>query len=169
MRPPAGSFRSCGLANLQDETEDAATGGALSTLEGPAASDAAVRSVLVLEPHRAGWPEVAYPLPEGWLPLPGAARLGDVPVADPEIHLDRDGSAWMFWTLEGFREPLRVTLEPEGAVRSAELVTLPPLRSDDERAQDGGASFISGPRGCVHRARRRRRAGQRPALRWRTG
>ena len=51
----------------------------------------------------------------------------------------------MFWTLEGFREPLRVTLEPEGAVRSAELVSLPPLRSDEERAQDGGASFISGP------------------------
>ena len=133
------------LANRQVETEDAATGAALSTLERPAASDAAVRSVLVLEPHRAGWPEVAYPLPEGWLPLPGAARLGDVPVADPEIRLDRDGSAWMFWTLEGFREPLRVTLEPEGAVRSAELVSLPPLRSDEERAQDGGASFISGP------------------------
>ena len=140
-----GGLTSVRLVDYQVETEDAATGAALSTLEGPAASDAAVRSVLVLEPHRASWPEVAYPVPKGWLPLPGAARLGAVPVADPEIRLDRDGSAWMFWTLEGFREPLTVTLEPEGAERRAELVTLPPLRSDEERAQDGDASFISGP------------------------
>ena len=140
--------RGARLVDFQVWTEDEA-GGELPSVrlvdDGPAAPDALVRSVLVLEPHRAGWPEVAYPVPEGWLPLPGAARLGDTPVADPEIRLDRDGSAWMFWTLEGFREPLTVTLEPEGAERRAELVTLPPLRSDEERAQDGGASFISGP------------------------
>ena len=99
----------------------------------------------MLEPHRAGWPEVAYPIPEGWLPLPGASRVGDALVADPELRFDRDGSAWMFWTLEGSRQPLTVTLEPEGAVRSAEVVTLPPLRSDEEREQDGGSSFIKGP------------------------
>ena len=131
-------------------TEDGAaevTGGELPNVRQAelAAPDAIVRSVLVLEPNQAGWPDVAYPVPEGWLPLPGAARLGAAPVGDPEIRLDRDGSAWMFWTLEGFRESLSVTLEPEGAVRSAELVTLPPLRSDEERTEDGGSSFINGP------------------------
>ena len=122
------------LVDYQVDSEDAATDVELSTLEEPAAPDAVVRSVLVLEPSRAGWPEVAYPVPEGWLPLPGAARLGNVPIADPEIQLDRDGSAWMFWTLE-----------PEGAVRRAELVTLPPLRSDEDRARDGRAGITNGP------------------------
>ena len=128
-------------------TDDAVAGGEslIARLAGLAAPDAVVRSVLVLEPHRAGWPEVAYPIPEGWLPLPGASRVGDALVADPEIRFDRDGSAWMFWTLEGSREALTVTLEPEGAVRAAEVVTLPPLRSDEEREQDGGSSFIKGP------------------------
>ncbi len=124
------------LVDFQIGTEDEAGGGELPvvTQVDLAAPDAVVTSVLVLEPHRAGWPDVAYPVPDGWVPLPGAARLGAAPVADPEIRLDRDGSPWMFWTLEGFREPLTVTLEPLGAVRSAELVTLPPLRSDEERA-----------------------------------
>ncbi|MCH7533405.1 MAG: DUF11 domain-containing protein [Gemmatimonadetes bacterium] len=137
--------RGARLVDFQVRTEEEATGGEISTLEGPAAPDAVVRRVLVLEPHRAGWPEVAYPVPEGWLPLPGAARLGDMPVADPEIRLDRDGSAWMFWTLDGLPGELRVTLEPEGAVRSAEPVTLPPLRSDEDRARDRRAGPANGP------------------------
>ena len=32
-----------------------------------AAPDDVVRSELVLEPQRAGWPDVAYPVPEGWV------------------------------------------------------------------------------------------------------
>ena len=132
------------LADFQLEAENAATDSALSTLEG-SASDAIVQSELVLEPHRAGWPEVAYPIPEGWIPLPASARLGDTPVADPEIRVDRDGSAWMFWTLGGFRESLHVTLEPESAVRSAETVTLPSLRSAEDRSRDGGSGIITGP------------------------
>ncbi len=123
--------------------DDAALGDLpAARLAGLDAADDVVRSVLVLEPHRAGWPEVAYPVPEGWLPLAGATLVGTTPVEDPEIRLDRDGSAWMVWTLEGFREPLTVTLEPEDAVRIAEAVTLPPLRSEEERAQDGGSSLI---------------------------
>ena len=137
------------LVDFQVQTEDEAAGGELSVLrlanselERP---EAVVQSELVLEPHGAGWPEVAYPIPEGWLPLPGATRVGGTPVADPEIRLDRDGTAWMFWTLEGFRQPLTVTLEPEDAVRSADLVTLPPLRSDEDRARDGGEGLTNGP------------------------
>ena len=133
------------LADLSADTENAATDVEPSTVAGSIASDPIVQSVLVLEPNRAGWPEVAYPVPEGWVPLPGAARLGEVAVADPEIRMDRDGSAWMVWTLEGFREALRVTLEPEGTVRSAEIVTLPPLRSDEERARDSRAGLTNGP------------------------
>ena len=135
------------LVDFQVGTEDLADGGELPvvTQADLAAPDAVVRSVLVLEPHRAGWPDVAYPVPDGWLPLPGAARLGAAPVADPEIRLDRDGSPWMFWTLEGFREPLFVTLEPLGAARSAELVTLPPLRSDEERALGAREGLTNGP------------------------
>ncbi len=132
------------LADYQLETESAATNAGLSSLEAPA-PDAIVQSELVLEPHRAGWPEVAYPIPEGWLPLPASARLGDTPVDDPEIRVDRDGSAWMFWTLDGLREPLHVTLEPESAVRSAETVTLPALRSAEDRSRDGGSGIITGP------------------------
>ena len=130
---------------LEGRVAPALEGRVARELEGPVAPDAVVLSVLVLEPHRAGWPEVAYPVPEGWLPLPGAARLGDVPVADPEIRVDRDGSTWMFWTLEGFRQPLTVTLEPEGAVRSAELVSLPPLRSAEDRPMDRLAELTNGP------------------------
>ncbi|MEE8384947.1 MAG: hypothetical protein V3S01_03410, partial [Dehalococcoidia bacterium] len=132
-------------ADYQIEGEEAVIEGEISTLAGLTAPDAVVLSQLVLEPHRAGWPEVAYPIPEGWLPLPGAVRLGATPVADPEIRLDRDGSPWMLWTLEGFREPLTVTLEPEGAVRAPELVTLPALRSDEDRLRDGGSGIITGP------------------------
>jgi uncharacterized repeat protein (TIGR01451 family) len=131
------------LVSSQVETEDATA--EISTPDGTTALDRAVQGELVLEPSRAGWPEVVYPLPEGWLPMPGATRVGNRPVADPEIRRDRDGSAWMVWTLEGLREPLHLTLEPEGAVRSAEPVTLPPVRSDDERAQDAQAGFINGP------------------------
>ena len=141
---PDGNLPVIRLADYEIETENAAASGGLSTIEVPA-PDGAVLSELVLEPHRAGWPEVAYPIPEGWLPLPASAHLGDTPIADPEIRLDRDGSTWMFWTLEGFREPLRVTLEPEGAVRRAETVTVPALRSDEERSRDGGSGFITGP------------------------
>ena len=135
------------LVDFQVWTEDEAGGGELPvvTQADLAAPDDVVRSALLLEPHRAGWPEVAYPVPEGWVPLPGAARLGDASVADPEILLDRDGSPWMFWTLEGFREPLTVTLEAEGAVRSVELVTLPPLRSDEERALGAREGLTTGP------------------------
>ena len=141
--------RGAKLVDFQVQTEDEAAGGELPVLrlansvDEPAA--AVVRSVLVLEPHRAGWPEVAYPVPEGWLPIPGATLVGNTPVADPEIRLDRDGSAWMFWTLDGFRESLHVTLEPEGAVRPPEPVTLPALRSDEERAQGGSAGLFNGP------------------------
>ena len=154
--------RDARLVDFQVWTEDEAAGGELPivSLVDVTAPEDVVRSVLVLDPARAGWPEVAYPVPEGWLPLPGAARLGDAPVADPEIRLDRDGTAWMFWTLEGFREPLTVTLEPEGAVRSAELVTLPPLRSDEERERGRPRRAYQRPRSCVHRARRRRRSEQ---------
>ena len=135
------------LVDFQIRNEDVAGGGEspVVTQVDLAAPDAVVRSVLVLEPSQAGWPDVAYPVPEGWLPLPGAARLGAAPVADPEIRLDRDGSPWMFWTLEGFREPLSVTLEPLGAARSAELVTLPPLRSDEERALGASEGITNGP------------------------
>ena len=135
------------LVDFQIRNEDLAGGGEspVVSLVDLAAPDAVVTSVLVLEPQRAGWPEVAYPVPEGWVPLPGAARLGDASVADPEIRLDRDGSPWMFWTLEGFREPLTVTLEPLGAARSAELVTLPPLRSDEERALGAREGLTTGP------------------------
>ena len=135
------------LVDFQIRNEDLAGGGEspVVSLVDLAAPDAVVTSVLVLEPHRAGWPDVAYPVPEGWVPLPGAARLGAASVADPEIRLDRDGSPWMFWTLEGFREPLTVTLEPLGAARSAEAVTLPPLRSDEERTLGAREGLTNGP------------------------
>ena len=121
------------LVDFQIGTEDVAGGGespvvSLADLAAPGRSrDGAC---WCWSPSRAGWPDVAYPVPEGWLPLPGAARLGAAPVADPEIRLDRDGSPWMFWTLEGFREPLTVTLEPLGAARSVEArdASAPPLR-----------------------------------------
>ena len=135
------------LVNFQVWTEDEAGGVELPVVRQVdlAAPDDVVRSELVLEPQQAGWPDVAYPVPEGWVPLSGAARLGDEPVADPAIRLDRDGSPWMFWTLEGFREPLTVTLEAEDAVRRAELVTLPPLRSDEERALGAREGITNGP------------------------
>ena len=60
------------LVDFQIGTEDVAGGGSFPvvTQVDLAAPDAVVRSVLVLEPSRAGWPDVAYPVPEGWLPLP---------------------------------------------------------------------------------------------------
>ena len=135
------------LVNFQVWIEDEAGGVELPvvTQADLAAPDDVVRSELVLEPQRAGWPDVAYPVPEGWVPLAGAARLGDEPVADPAIRLDRDGSPWMFWTLEGLREPVSVTLEPLGAARYEELVTLPPLRSDEERALGAREGITNGP------------------------
>ena len=131
------------LVDFQIGTEDVAGGGELPvvSLADLAAPDAVVTSVLVLEPNRAGWPEVAYPVPEGWLPLPGAARLGAAPVADPEIRMDRDGSPWMFWTLEGFREPLTVTLEPLGGSpeRGGCDASATPLRRGADTGRPGRA------------------------------
>jgi len=101
---------------------------------------------VVLEPAAAGWPEVAFPLPAGWHPLEGSARVGSRPAPDPDVRRDRSGAEVLYWSFENEDEPAPVRLRLSAtAPASGEIVTVLAQRSAEERDEDRGNAFLFGP------------------------
>ncbi|MCH7717375.1 MAG: DUF11 domain-containing protein [Gemmatimonadetes bacterium] len=103
---------------------------------------------LVIAPAAPGWPQLTRPLPEGWELVPGTTRIGDVPAPDPELRKDRTGRLLLHWTLTGRPgAPVSVRLRPADSLEPLEVeeVSLPALRTTEEREADEKRAFIMGP------------------------
>ncbi len=101
---------------------------------------------VVLEPASAGWPELAYPLGDGWSFVEGSAYLNGVRVSDPEVRPDRSGRPWLFWDFQDVPiGPISLKLQPATTARVTGVVSVPTLRSDEERAEEKRRNFVAGP------------------------
>ena len=103
---------------------------------------------LVIAPAAAGWPQLTRPLPEGWELVPGTTRIGDASAPDPELRKDRTGQPFLHWTLTGRPGvPVSVRLRPAGSLEPLEVeeVSLPALRTTEEREADEKLAFLMGP------------------------
>ncbi|UCF40907.1 MAG: DUF11 domain-containing protein [Gemmatimonadota bacterium] len=118
----------------------------MSDLPSPERVPAGETVELVLAPSRSGWPTVVYLLPDGWDYVDGTSRLGDAAAPDPATDRDRTGQPSLSWSFEG-RSPAPVSLHlrPVGAAAPVEPVTVPALRSPEEREADKGRAFLAGP------------------------
>lgn len=115
-------------------------------LPNPAAVPADGTVEVVLEPAAAGWPELAYPLMEGWNFVDGSASMSGSPVPNPEIRRERTGQPWLLWRFDDEpMGPVSLRLRPAHASEPMETVSVPALRSDEERAEDKRKAFIAGP------------------------
>jgi len=94
----------------------------------------------------AGWPELTYPADAEWEPVPGTTRVGGEPAPDPAIQVDAAGRRFLSWSF-GRRPQDDVTLElrPAGRREAGMAVTVPALRSADERAAERSRAFLTGP------------------------
>jgi hypothetical protein len=101
---------------------------------------------VVLDPTHVGWPELAYPLGDGWSYVEGSAHLNGSRVTDPEVRLDRSGRPWLFWNFQDQPTgPISLKLRPVTTGSVAEVVSIPALRSDEERAEEKRRNFVAGP------------------------
>ncbi len=101
---------------------------------------------IVLEPAALGWPEVAYRLDAAWDPVRGTTHVGDTVGADPALRIDAAGAHFLSWEF-GRRAlaPVTLALRPAGTGTAVHVVTVPALRSADERAAERGRAFLTGP------------------------
>ena len=101
---------------------------------------------LTLSANAQGWPEVTFPLPSGWEPVPGSVRIGGDPAPDPELKRDRSGAPVLYWRLADRRaDTIALELRPSGTIASAEVVRVASARSEEERQAERGREFIAGP------------------------
>jgi uncharacterized repeat protein (TIGR01451 family) len=115
-------------------------------LPDPAAVPTGAAVEIMLAPAAAGWPDVAFPLPEGWAYVDGSARASGHPAPDPEARRDRDGAPWLFWRLsDSPLGPLSLKLRPAGVREPVGAVSVPALRTSEERQAERGRAFVAGP------------------------
>jgi len=101
---------------------------------------------IVLLPAPAGWPEATYSLPEGWKLVAGSVKVGGLPAPDPEIRRDVSGAQILYWRFRGRAiDPIALRLEPSDAALPLEVVSVPRLRTDQQRQDEHRRSFLAGP------------------------
>ncbi len=101
---------------------------------------------IVLLPAPAGWPQATYSLPEGWKLVEGSVKVGGLPAPDPEIRRDVSGAQVLYWRFRGRAiEPIALRLEPSDAAEPVEVVSVPLLRTDEERQEEHRRAFLAGP------------------------
>jgi uncharacterized repeat protein (TIGR01451 family) len=129
------------------EYEAASRGSAVSdTVRTPSVAPMGSTIEVVLQPDPVGWPTVTYPLPAGWQFVPGSARIGDEPAPDPKTEQELGGAAVLSWRLKDRPvEPLVATLVMGEVLPTVQPVTVPALRTAEEREADEGQAFIAGP------------------------
>ena len=119
---------------------------ATAALPDPRAVPAGATVEVTIEPASLGWPDLTYALPPAWQVVPGSVRRNGAPAADPKVDRDRNGQPVLRWHFDQ-QTPSAVSLEvrPAEAPVAAEPVTLPPLRTPEERAAEGSRAFLAGP------------------------
>ena len=93
-----------------------------------------------------GWPEAAFPVPAGWSLLPGSGRV-DGQVNEPAIRTAPNGQSWLVWeALPVDVSEITVFLAEgnDALERQVDLVRVDALRTDQERADEAAAAFITG-------------------------
>jgi uncharacterized repeat protein (TIGR01451 family) len=101
---------------------------------------------VLIDPHRTGWPVLTLPLPAGWRVVNGTTLLGGAASTEPQVSRDFAGRLFLRWSFpEQEVSPVEVTLETTGTVELTGTVTVPALRTAEEREQDRGQEFLTGP------------------------
>jgi uncharacterized repeat protein (TIGR01451 family) len=101
---------------------------------------------IVVAPSVSAWPVLTLPLAAGWRVKDGSSRVGKAPAIEPVVKEGRTGKLYLQWTFASdVPAPVNLQLSSAESITSAEVVTVPPLRTDDEREQERNRSFIAGP------------------------
>jgi uncharacterized repeat protein (TIGR01451 family) len=101
---------------------------------------------IVIAPSVPAWPDLTFPLAPGWHVIDGSSRVDNAPATEPTVKKDRSGKLYLQWTFaSGVPAMVNVKLTAGGRTRSTEQVTVPILRTDEERKQERNRSFITGP------------------------
>jgi len=101
---------------------------------------------VVIAPNPVGWPIMTLPLSSGWRVLEGTTQIDHSSVLDPTIREDRDGQLLLQWALpDRALGSVNLRLGTAAATRTVEAVTVPALRTAEEREQDRNSAFVAGP------------------------